>query len=320
MKSLELIGKRFGRLLIIKKLPCTSKKKSSRWLAKCDCGNEVQGNGNYIKNRTECEKCSRGVVYKDIKELEDGSVSITVPSKKYGDCYIIVDKEDLEKTVSFWWNIVKPKKVFYAQAWCRFKDNGQRKGGKLHQLIMGFPKGIIDHKNRNGLDNRKSNLRMATPSQSGANTSLNIDSRTGFKGVSYIPHKNLYCVQLRKDGKLVTWKRFKNILLAANHYNILAKQYFGEFASLNEFTEEQLKEIANPPKETRSINKNNLTGYIGVSKRKIGGGNKPYIATIYFDGKNKGLGVFKTAKEAALAYNKAAKIYKGEKASLNIIE
>jgi hypothetical protein len=57
---------------------------------------------------------------------------------------------------------------------------------------------------------------------------------------------------------------------------------------------------------------NNTSGYKGVTKD-----HKKWMAQILINYKRKYLGRFNTKKEAALAYNKAAKFYHGEFASLN---
>src|ERR1700676_5360894 len=61
---------------------------------------------------------------------------------------------------------------------------GTRHSGKtilLHRLLTGFPPFKLDHKNRNGLDNRRCNLRPATSSQNSANSARRADNTSGFK-------------------------------------------------------------------------------------------------------------------------------------------
>src|SRR6202000_1501489 len=52
------------------------------------------------------------------------------------------------------------------------------------RFIMNFPNGIIDHINRNKLDNRKFNLRIATLSQNSSNKKVPKHNTSGFAGVS----------------------------------------------------------------------------------------------------------------------------------------
>lgn len=318
MRGLNLYGVRFGGLTALRLAP-KSYRGDNYWVCLCDCGQEITIEAYKIKSYDKCWKCKRGNFYKELKYIGDDQVELIVPSKKYGDCSIYIDKEDLGMVLSFWWGIIKHHGVLYAQGWCRRHDDGRRRGGRLHQFILGFPNKIIDHKNHNGLDNRKTNLRLATPSQSTANRRISKNKAVPFNGVSYIKKKNLYVVQLSKDNKIMNFGRFKNPLIAAAKYNEMALKYHGEFAVLNTFTKEQIAEIESPPLETRRISKNNTTGFIGVSYSNQKYCKKRYVATIYHDGKNIYLGSFENPKEAALAYNTAAKKYKGDKASLNII-
>jgi hypothetical protein len=47
-----------------------------------------------------------------------------------------------------------------------------------------WPKGLLDHRNRNKADNRWSNLRPATRGQNAYNSTIRCDNTSGFKGVS----------------------------------------------------------------------------------------------------------------------------------------
>jgi hypothetical protein len=259
---------------------------------------------------------TRGKNIQSIDFAIDGGIEIKIDTRKYGLLSVLIDEEDLTVFAENYWTITKPKRTFYVVR----PSSSDRPTVGLHRLILGNPVGLIDHIDHNGLDNRRRNLRLANSSQSAANRRLPVDASSGFKGVTFVKKKNLYAVQLLKDGKHIHGGHFKNILLAAAKYNELAIVHHGEFACLNEFTDEQVDEINNPPKETRRISKNNKTGYIGVSFRSKGGFGKPYIATIYIGGKNKSLGVFADAKSAAEAYNEAAIKYHGEKAALNDIK
>lgn len=104
----------------------------------------------------------------------------------------------------------------------------------MHNELLGRKKGFeIDHQDRNGLNNQRSNLRYSTPSQNRANVGLRKDNKSGYKGVSYYPKSKKWRAYIQVNKK---WKQlgyFKTALDAARAYNKVAKQEFGEFAWLN---------------------------------------------------------------------------------------
>jgi hypothetical protein len=69
--------------------------------------------------------------------------------------------------------------------------------------------------------------------------------------------------------------------------------------------------------KNRLLNKNNVSGYKGVTYKKA---NKLWCAQIVVNYHKMYLGLFTTAEAAALAYNEAAKKYHGEFAKLNEVD
>lgn len=113
------------------------------------------------------------IIYKDVEDYIEG----TITSK--GSPFIFkIDKDDLEKVQTRHWYAASGGNY----VGCQITFKGQRKILYLHNFIMNrltFPgKGTtesVDHINRNGLDNRKSNLRIV--SQSIQNTNQRAKSR-----------------------------------------------------------------------------------------------------------------------------------------------
>jgi hypothetical protein len=66
----------------------------------------------------------------------------------------------------------------------------------LHKLIC--PDGMVDHINRNKLDNRCSNLRIATYSENIMNTGIRSDNTSGVKGVVWVKRTNKWMVRFRE--------------------------------------------------------------------------------------------------------------------------
>ncbi len=59
----------------------------------------------------------------------------------------------------------------------------KRKHLTLHRLLTDFKWGMVDHKDGDPLNNRKTNLRKATPAQNAGNTKLLRNNKSGYKGV-----------------------------------------------------------------------------------------------------------------------------------------
>lgn len=110
-------------------------------------------------------------------------------------------------------------------------SHGKYKTIRMHQLIIdGKP---IDHKDGNGLNNQKSNLRKSTCQQNNFNVGLTSRNKTGYKGVYKATRYQGYIATIRFSGKLIHGGSFKTAEEAALKYNELAKIYHGEFAWLN---------------------------------------------------------------------------------------
>lgn len=109
---------------------------------------------------------------------------------------------------------------------------------RMHRVIAKPTKGkIVDHKNGNGLDNRKNNLRIATYSQNLANSNKPSTNTTGYKGVNhkpYISQKKPWVARIGVGNKEIHIGCFKTKTKAIEAYNETAKAYFGDFAKLND--------------------------------------------------------------------------------------
>jgi hypothetical protein len=111
----------------------------------------------------------------------------------------------------------------------------RRNKTRIHRLILGLTaddKVMVDHINRNGLDNRRENLRLATCSQNQFNKGA-IGRTSSFKGVSLAKKNNKWQALVCKDKKLKWLGYFLTELEAAQAYDNAAVILHGEFALLN---------------------------------------------------------------------------------------
>lgn len=113
---------------------------------------------------------------------------------------------------------------------------GIKKGNKhttvyMHAVIRPDLK-KIDHKNRNGLDNRRRNLRRASESQNQMNRGLPKNNTSGFKGVSWIGREGRWRASIR-HSVLTVLGSFRTAREAGLAYDAAARKYFGRFARFN---------------------------------------------------------------------------------------
>lgn len=151
--------------------------------------------------------------------------------------FVLVDDEDFEWLSQWKWNYDGKG---YAR---RVQRIGLRKFNKkrvvqMHRLILGLvgkSRSIFtDHINGNTLDNRKINLRVATPQQSACNRGKDSRNKLGIKGVSWHKEKKKYraYIFINKHQKHLGYFKIKEEALVV--YNKNAEKYFGEFARLNQ--------------------------------------------------------------------------------------
>jgi hypothetical protein len=153
--------------------------------------------------------------------------------------YALVEVEDFEELSKYKWHAKKSRSNCYA---CRsFKlPDGRRKSISMHRQIINPPEGLlVDHKNRVSLDNRRSNLRPATPAQNSYNRGKSRRKSTSkYKGVSLLKRTGKWRSAIGFEGRTISLGSFTNEKQAALAYDLAAKRYHREFAYLN-FSEKE---------------------------------------------------------------------------------
>lgn len=143
----------------------------------------------------------------------------------------LIDDEDLPLVEGVKWCAVPVRNTFYAQ---RRTRNGERAWQQMHRVILcANPGQIVDHRDRNGLNNTRANLRLCTVAQNAFNRFQQASNKTGYKGVSFDKLAGGYRAQIRTRSKSFNLGNYADLAEAARAYDAAARKYFGEFAYLN---------------------------------------------------------------------------------------
>lgn len=199
----DLTGQRFGRLVVVKRaknyVSPSGKSKQLRWICKCDCGEYCVVNSDVLKNgRTKSCGClqkenlnkinKHGAIKKNEYEVSNGIVFVAV---KNSTEKVLCDLEDWEYLKKYYWNL---------------NSNGyvvsviKGKSIPMHKIIMPDKKfEVVDHINRNKMDNRKDNLRYTTYMVNAQNRSLSSRNTSGHTGV--YKFKNKWQASIKANNK-----------------------------------------------------------------------------------------------------------------------
>jgi hypothetical protein len=154
---------------------------------------------------------------------------ITVNSNTHGQKHILVDDDD--------YPFLKTK------TWCILKDTTHGKfyavtspeNTRMHRLVMKVTaiETKVDHKNHNGLDNRKKNLRCCTTEQNGQNRRKVKKGSSRYKGVYFNKNEQMWRAHIVVKGKEKHLGYFQDERDAGIAYNRAAEIFFKTFSFFN---------------------------------------------------------------------------------------
>ncbi len=140
---------------------------------------------------------------------------------------ILIDDEDYDKDCEY--IVTNHKGYLKANVKVSIGIGGAYKLLSLASYIMEPGEGfVVDHINRDTLDNRRKNLRVCTYSQNSCNSITPSNNTSGIKGVS--KRRNKWVVYIGINNKTMYGGAFKCPLIAANKYRELAVKHHKEFA------------------------------------------------------------------------------------------
>lgn len=225
-KVIDLTGQKFGRLTVVCRAK-NSKEGRAKWHCVCDCGNECDVVGKYLRNgRTRSCGCYHNEVASKIHSHKNKYCIIEnyIVAKISNGVEFYVDKDDEWVFDRYCWGLD-------GKGYVRSKEHNGGKSLSLHRLIMNCPDNmIVDHINGDTLDNRKSNLRIVTQSQNSMNKQIRSNNTSGITGVSYCKRSNNWRSEICVNRKSIVLGYFNNFDDAVSARKSAEEKYFGEYS------------------------------------------------------------------------------------------
>lgn len=209
------------------------------------------------KNHFCCKKCEaefrkgtpQGKRKKNEIIIKEDYAIIKIKNNLLGELDCLVDIEDVEKVKDYFWNARYDKR--HPSCTVYVESHFLKKRIHLHRLVLNYMgQCVIDHINGNGLDNRKTNLRIVTQSINCLNKNHKEDV-----GVHYDKKNDLWVAKICINNKTKYLGRYRTKKEAIKRRNI-ANEYIkiGEFQKLEQMECEKI-----------GLQRNNKTGYVGIS-------------------------------------------------------
>jgi hypothetical protein len=180
---------------------------------------------------------------------EEGEFCVVpLGGKAAGKFFAKIDVDDYEDIARFnwsgWYSRKKPDRPLYAKRKLLEVEGGDgNRFEMMHRQIMAVKGNVdLDHKNGDGLDNRRRNIRVADVSQNAQNRKKGPNRTSRYKGVSWRKESNKWRVKLGLRGNEICLGNFEREVIdgvdtgeikAARAYDNAAITYFGSFARLN---------------------------------------------------------------------------------------
>ena len=220
------------------------------------CGNQPDYPGRM-------KECPLGRICNNFRVRPPVPKGETVKTITLGDGFVVyVDAADFEWLNQWTWHLcgryagrLEKKKVIF-----------------MHRAIMQAPEGtIIDHKNRNKLDNTRDNLRTSTHRENAYNQPKRRGTSSQFRGVSRRKKSGKYHAQICYEGEQLFLGLYTDEIEAARAHDYKAVELFGDEARLNfpeEWPEERRRAVAKAKVKNQKAK--------GQSKKEKGRDREPH--------------------------------------------
>lgn len=230
-RIIDLTGKKFGRLTVLKKSEVEHKNHIAYWICQCDCGNVVEVAGASLRSggtkSCGCYKIDR-VIERSIKTndylLFDDHAEIVLST---GD-HALIDLDDVEKCKKYYWYL---NDQGYVLAYLRGSSSTKMEFIRLHRYLMDVDDDKeVDHKFGDPLDNRKAYLRVCDLEENKRNKRA---ISGNYPGVHYSATRDRWIAEIwmHNNGKKLGYFKTERDAIEAR---INAEdKYYGEFGYYN---------------------------------------------------------------------------------------
>lgn len=142
--------------------------------------------------------------------------------------FALVDDDMFEKLSKYKWHALKRCNTFYANK--RGKNNSKI---QMHRVVLNTPDDMeTDHKDGNGLNNQRSNLRVCSHSENCRNKKKPKNNTTGYKGLSWCERNKKWLVRICVNKKRIYLGHFKTKKSAYKAYCEASIKFHGKFARI----------------------------------------------------------------------------------------
>ena len=159
--------------------------------------------------------------------VESGVAYVDVSTVRFPSTEALVDEADLPSMLDgrgHWYAAESHGNIYV-------RRNRPGSTESLHRLLLRAQ--LVDHRNGNGLDNRRENLRAATPGQNSRNRVSHRGSSSRYRGVSFDASRKKWLAQIWHEGQNHRLGAFVDERAAALAYDTAALQFHGQFARPN---------------------------------------------------------------------------------------
>ena len=195
---------------------------------------------NRVSTRTHCVRAGINSVGFFLGDNEMKRIPLTQNK------FAMVDDEDFDELSKYNWCVEKKSNGMFYASRSSLSNKEKRHTVYMHRQILGLTKNDgkqTDHINHNGLDNKRSNIRVCSYAQNQQNRKLIKNKTSKYKGVSWSKgqihkgkqYKGKWLAHIVYEGKALHLGLFNDEIEAAKAYDQKAKELFGEFAYINFF-------------------------------------------------------------------------------------